>query len=136
MLPRKIHQLARSCVPAGDVIAWLPSQTFLFTPTQLYGANLSYLPGILSDRSIRLMFMQLMVFFLCRHPSPDVPLRLIDIKYLSRLRSKRGIDLHHPLCDIFMYSTFRHPKLFRSLTHRGAIFYYIVSDLNSALFDI
>lgn len=39
-------------------------------------------------------------------------------------------------CYNHMYSAFGHPELFRSLPHRGAIFHYIVPDLDSALFDI
>ena len=76
------------------------------------------------------------VFFPRRQPAPDMSLGLIDVQNLPRLLGERWIDLHKPVCDILMYSAFRHPKCLGCLPHSGIGFNDIIRNADSTLFNV
>ena len=47
--------------------------------------------------------MLMQILLLCRHPAADVPLGLVDIQHLARLRRERRVDLRETLGDVLMY---------------------------------
>ena len=76
------------------------------------------------------------IFFLRRHPAPDMTLGFVHVKYFSRLRSKRWIDLRKAFCDIFMYRAFTYPEMLRSLPDRGIVLDNISCNLHRSFFNI
>lgn len=47
--------------------------------------------------------MLMQILLLCRHPAADVPLGLVDVQHLARLRRERRVDLRKALGDVLMY---------------------------------
>lgn len=47
--------------------------------------------------------MLMQILLLCRHPAADVPLGLVDVQHLARLRRERRVDLRKTLGDVLMY---------------------------------
>lgn len=43
------------------------------------------------------------IFFLCRHPAPDVPLLLVHVENLARFMREGWVHLLEAFCYIFMY---------------------------------
>ena len=44
--------------------------------------------------------MLMQILLLCRHPAADVPLGLVDVQHLARLRRERRVDLRKALGDV------------------------------------
>ena len=50
--------------------------------------------------------MLMQILLLCRHPAADVPLGLVDVQHLARLRRERRVDLRETLGDVLMYGRY------------------------------
>lgn len=76
------------------------------------------------------------VFFLCRHPSPYMPFRLIYIQHLSHFLRQSRINVNKPFGAIHMYRRLADAKFFCSLPYRGALTNNIFPNFQRTLFDI
>lgn len=61
------------------------------------------------------------IFFFRSKSTADVPLALVELKYLSRLLGKLRINCRKTFCYILMYSTLANSILLGSLAHRTVI---------------
>lgn len=86
--------------------------------------------------SFSLTFMLMQIFFSRCHSTSYMTLCFIHIKYFSCLTCKWWIDLLQTFCNIFMYRTLRHSKLFCRLPNCRLILNNIIRNLHRALFDI
>jgi len=51
------------------------------------------------------------ILFLCRHPSPDMPFRFVDIQNPSDLCRQQGIQAFNPFRNVFMNCRFAASKM-------------------------
>ena len=65
------------------------------------------------------------IFLLGGKSTANMSFALIQLKYLSCLSCKLGIDCRKPLRDILMYGTFADSILLGSLTHGAVILDYV-----------
>lgn len=82
------------------------------------------------------MFVQVKIFFLCRHASTDMTLGFVDIQNPPHLRGQRWIDLPQTLHTVLVNGAFAHAKLPGRLAHSCVGCYDIICDLDGSLFNI
>ena len=80
--------------------------------------------------------MLMQILFPCRHPAPDVTLRLVGVEDFACLTGKRRIDLEKAFRDVLMYRTLADPELLRCLPHSRTVFYNIICNLHGSLLNI
>lgn len=88
------------------------------------------------DAPLRHAALLVQVFLLCGKPSPDMPLRFVQVQHLPGLHGQGGIDLHETFCHVLMYRALADTKGLRRLSHRGIIVDDIVGNADGTLFDI
>ena len=80
--------------------------------------------------------MLMQILLLCRHPAADVPLGLVDVQHLARLRRERRVDLRKALGDVLMYRTLADPEMLRRLPNCGTVIYDIIGDFHGSFLNI
>ena len=80
--------------------------------------------------------MLMQILLLCRHPAADVPLGLVDVQHLARLRRERRVDLRKTLGDVLMYRTLADPEMFCRLPHGRIIVNDISGNLHGSFLNI
>ena len=80
--------------------------------------------------------MLMQILLLCRHPAADVPLGLVDVQHLARLRRERRIDLREALGDVLMYRTLADPEMLCRLPHGRVIVNDISGNLHGSFLNI
>ena len=80
--------------------------------------------------------MLMQILLLCRHPAADVPLGLVDVQHLARLRRERRVDLRKALGDVLMYRTLADPEMISRLPQGRVIVNDISGNLHSSFLNI
>lgn len=82
------------------------------------------------------LHMLMQILLLCRHPAADVPLGLVDVQHLARLRRERRVDLRKTLGDVLMYRTLADPEMLCCLPHGRVIVNDISGNLHGSFLNI
>ena len=75
----------------------------------------------------------LLVFSLCCHSAPDMPLLLVQIKYLPDLKIQCAVILFQPLGQVLMYRGFGNAEVFCGSTDSSAGFNHVHSHFTGPL---
>lgn len=103
----------------------------------LYQVHITSIFSIINIILIITMFMTLVqIFFLCRHPAPNMTFWFIHIKDLSGLFCQCWVNLNESVSNVFMYGTFANPKSFGRLPNCGIVFDNITGDINCSFLNI